>query len=146
MSIIDWVKEGWIILAGIIGGITLIWNFLNKTVKEIKNEWGKPITQINEKMQGIVEKLDLIEKSAEIRKRALLSMQRKSLLDSCKHYITRGYISLEEKDTIHNQFKSYEELGGNSFIKGLVSDVENLPIEKPAKQKKSKHKVESELV
>lgn len=138
MNFVEWIKEGWIILAAIISGITLIWNFLNKTVKEIKNEWSKPITQINTKITSIVEKLDALEESGEIRKRALLSMQRKSLLDSCEHLIKKGYASLEEKETIDDQFRSYKELGGNSFVSDLVKSVESLPLEKGTKNKKSK--------
>ena len=136
MNIIEWLKDGWVLLAAIIGGITLLWNFLHKTLNEIKIVLNKPITQINEKVDSITLKLENIDKDAGIRKHALLTIQRKSILDSCTKYLKRGYISIEEKETLYEQVESYNELGGNSFVKDLVKKLDSLPLEKPQKENK----------
>lgn len=136
MNIIEWLKDGWVLLVAIIGGITLLWNFAYKTLNEIKTVLNKPITQINEKVDSITLKLEDIDKDAGIRKRALLTIQRKSILESCTKYIKRGYISIEEKETLYEQVESYNELGGNSFVKDLVKKLDSLPLEKPQKENK----------
>lgn len=136
MNIIEWLKDGWVLLVAIIGGITLLWNFAYKTLNEIKTVLNKPITQINEKVDSITLKLEDIDKDAGIRKRALLTIQRKSILDSCTKYLKRGYIGIEEKETLYEQVESYNELGGNSFIKDLVKKLDSLPLEKPQKENK----------
>lgn len=136
MNIIEWLKDGWVLLAAVIGGITLLWNFSHKTLNEIKIVLNKPITQINEKVDSITLKLENIDKNAGIRKRALLTIQRKSILDSCTKYLKRGYISIEEKETLYEQVESYNELGGNSFVKDLVKKLDSLPLEKPQKENK----------
>ena len=135
-GVINWFQDGWIVLVAIIGGVTLVWNFLSKTLKEIKNELFKPITNISEKVDGISEQLDSMRKDDKLIKNAILNLQRRSLLDSCERYIKRGYATLDEKETVHKQFVSYEELGGNSFVKDLVDNVNKLPLEKVEKNKK----------
>lgn len=122
MNVIAWLEQSWLIIAGVIGGITLLWNFINKTLKEISESINKPIIQVNTTLQAVIESDNLI-------KEALLTMQRKSLLDSCGEYLARGSITLNELETLTSQYDSYHALGGNCFVTGLVEDVRNLPIE-----------------
>ena len=140
MDIVKWLSDGWILLVAIIGGITLIWNFLHKTLKEIKTEWSKPITKIDEKIDKLDVRLGAMEANADLRQNALLALQRKSLLDSYEHYITKGYITLEEKETLVKQFNSYSELGGNSFVEELIKEIKELPLKSTivSKNKRSK--------
>ena len=101
------------------------WNIckLNyKQLKEIKAAMLKPITDIQNK-------LDSLDSKQEMQNRAVLTLQRRSLLDSCERLLKQGYADLKDKEVIEKQFESYKELGGNSFVKELVVRVLNLPID-----------------
>ena len=91
-------------------------------LKEIKAAMLKPITDIQNK-------LDSLDSKQEMQNRAVLTLQRRSLLDSCERLLKQGYADLKDKEVIEKQFESYKELGGNSFVKELVVRVLNLPIE-----------------
>lgn len=125
--IYQWLNQTWIILVAVIGGVSLVWKFKG-TLKEITEEIKKPVSEINSK-------LDAMDVDNKLERAALLSLQRKSLLDSCQFYLHRGFASLEEKSTMNEQYASYHELGGNSFITDIVHQVQDLPIEKEVKKK-----------
>lgn len=132
-----WLQQSWLVLVACLGGITLVWNFIHKTLKEITSSFAKPVKDIEEKIDKINTKMDNASKHQEMVTRALLSMQRASLLKSSSDYIKKGFATVEEKQTMSEQFSSYSELGGNSFVHGFVEEVMDLPLEK---QKKIKNK------
>ena len=127
--IIEFIKEFWGLVVGAIGVVTLLWGFF-KVLKEIKTEVTKPITNINTKIDNLSKKIDAAEESDKQVRRALLTMQRSSLLKDCEDFIKRGFATMNEKDTISSQYDSYHELGGDNFITDLVSTVKDLPLEK----------------
>jgi hypothetical protein len=90
MNLVEWLSQGWVLVVAVIGGITLIWNFLHKTVKEIKEVWDKPITKLETKIDGVVTSLEALKKDSCTQKHALLTLQRRSILESCEEYLQRG--------------------------------------------------------
>ena len=135
---IVWLEQSWLVLVACLGGITLVWNFIHKTLKEITASFAKPVRDIEEKIDKINVKMDNAGRHNEIVTKALLAMQRASLLKSTSDYIKRGYATVEEKETVSEQFTSYSELGGNSFVHDMVATTMSLPLEKPKKVKKQK--------
>lgn len=142
MDFNTWLQQSWIILVAVVGGITLIWNFINKTLKEIAGSISKPIKDIELKIDKIDTKIEEAEARDRVVGRALLTMQRASILKLSEDYLKKGFSTLEEKEAISEQFASYSELGGNSFVSGMVSKVINLPLEK--KSNKTTKTVEEE--
>lgn len=141
---LDWLQQSWVILAAVIGGITLVWNFCSKTLKEIRQSANEPLTSLEKKIDAIDTKLQNMAADKEKTNKALLTMQRNSLLRSCKDFISKGYATIEERETINSQYQSYHELGGDSFITSLVDRVMELPIEADSinngtQQKKNTH-------
>lgn len=147
MELTNWLKESWVIIVAVIGGITLLWNFRN-TFKDIKQTIIKPLsdvntkidnlsTEVNEKVDRLEKKIDAAEKSDSQVRAALLTMQRNSLLKSCEDFLKRGFSTVQEKETISSQYDSYHDLGGDSFITDLVKDVMSLPLEKQTKKQKT---------
>ena len=120
-EVVTWVSQSWMILAGIVAVIGVLISFI-KQVKEIKAAMLRPITDIQNK-------LDSLDSKQEMQNRAVLTLQRRSLLDSCERLLKQGYADLKDKEVIEKQFESYKELGGNSFVKELVARVLNLPID-----------------
>lgn len=126
MNISEWLAQSWLMLSAIVAGIAVIFKLIEQ-VKDVKGAVLRPVDEINQK-------LDRLNEKQEMQCRAVLSLQRKSLLDSCEMYLKRGFASIKEKETISKQFDSYHELGGNSFIGDMVHEVKELPLEKKPKK------------
>lgn len=143
MNLIEWLSQGWVLVVAVIGGVTLIWNFLNKTVKEISEVMKRPITTLEIKIDNVVESLDALKKDSCTQKHALLTLQRKSILDSCELYLNRGWVTMDEYQTLDEQYSSYGEMGGNGFVEKMIKKVSALPIktlEEVEKENKKKAK------
>ena len=123
-----WIEQTWIIVAAAIGGITLVWNFIHKTLKEISEQLKAPIVQIESKIDVVDKKVTAVAEQTTLLKDSTLTMQRNSLLRSCNDFLSRGYATIEEKSTIVSQYKSYHDLGGDSFITDMVEQVKELPL------------------
>ena len=96
---ISWLNEGWGFLIATTAGITLVWNF-RKTLKDIVKELKSPFTELDTKIDKINEKLHEITAHDEKIDRALLTLQRKSLLDTCEEYLKRGFATMNEKEEV----------------------------------------------
>lgn len=136
----EFLNQSWGYIVGAIGVITLLWNF-KKLVKDIKTDISKPFTDmntkidnlsknLNEKVDKLSDKIDVVQENDNVTRRALLTMQRNSLLRSCEDFIGRGFATMNEKETISSQYESYHELGGDSFVTDLVNQVIDLPLKK----------------
>ena len=120
-EVMTWVGQSWILLTGAVAVIGVLISFI-KQLKEIKAAMLKPMTDIQNK-------LDSLDSKQEMQNRAVLTLQRRSLLDACERLLKQGYADLKDKEVVEKQFESYQELGGNSFVKDLVVRVLNLPID-----------------
>lgn len=136
----EFLNQSWGYIVGAIGVITLLWNF-KKLVKDIKTDISKPFTDmntkidnlskdLNEKVDKLSDKIGVVQENDNVTRRALLTMQRNSLLRSCEDFIGRGFATINEKETISSQYESYHELGGDSFVTDLVNQVIDLPLKK----------------
>lgn len=136
----EFLNQSWGYIVGAIGVITLLWNF-KKLVKDIKTDISKPFTDmntkidnlskdLNEKVDKLSDKIDVVQENDNVTRRALLTMQRNSLLRSCEDFTGRGFATMNEKETISSQYESYHELGGDSFVTDLVNQVIDLPLKK----------------
>lgn len=141
----EFLQQSWVIIAAAIGGITLIWNFAHKTLKEIIDTITKPIKDLDQKVENLNKKVDINASHNDKVSKALLTMQRNSLMRSCEEFLRNGYATTNEKSTISDQYTSYSELGGDSFVTDMVANIMKLPLEKPTRVDKVKskaHKIE----
>ena len=120
-EVMSWVGQSWILLTGAVAVIGVLISFI-KQLKEIKAAMLRPMTDIQNK-------LDSLDSKQEMQNRAVLTLQRRSLLDACERLLKQGYADLKDKEVVEKQFESYQELGGNSFVKDLVVRVLDLPID-----------------
>ena len=140
----EFLQQTWVVVAAAVGGITLVWNFIYKTLQEVKAELKRPFVELNEKIDHLEKKINTsADHDAQVQ-RALLTMQRNSLLRSCEEFLRRGYATSNEKSTISDQYTSYSELGGNQFVSDLVAQVMKLPLEQPEETKNNKKKSKKE--
>lgn len=98
--------------------IGLIFSSLKNSIKGSKDRESK-------------EKEDII-----LLQQSMCAMMRQSMLKSCEDYLGRGWCSIEAKKTLNDLLDKYHKLGGNSFITGMVNQVNELPNEKPTKKRK----------
>jgi len=89
----------------------------------MNDEIKKPIIEINDRLK-------LIEESDSLKTNALLTLQRKIMLDLCEECLRNGYSSLEQQKVLSEMYESYHHMGGNSWVTDLVKRVESLPIRK----------------
>ena len=61
MTFINWLKDSWSILVAVIGGITLVWTFCSKTLKEIKTAVIKPFIDVNDKLDAVQTSVNEVE-------------------------------------------------------------------------------------
>lgn len=78
------------------------------------------------------EELDQVRKDLNLLKDCSLAGTRQDLLDLMRHYLNRGYITIEERETLSELMKCYEDLGGDGFIHDLYELVLELPLDKLA--------------
>ena len=97
-------------------------------MKEISEQLKAPIVQIESKIDAVDAKVTAVAKQTTLLTESTLTMQRNSLLRSCNDFLSRGYATIEEKSTIVDQYKSYHDLGGDSFITDMVEQVKDLPL------------------
>lgn len=61
----------------------------------------------------------------------ILGLAFTQIIDSCKFYISRGYITTEEFSELnHYLFEPYLKLGGDGTAQRMIKEVEKLPIKK----------------
>lgn len=106
-------------LVGLISGIVYLKNAVKGMFKPIETRFDK----IDKRLDELSEKLDLTCDGD-------LNILRQSLLKSCEDYISRGYITLEQSESLSDAYEVYHKLGGDSFITDLVKRAQNLPIDK----------------
>lgn len=67
-------------------------------------------------------------------RRALLGLLHENIMDKCRFFIERGYISVEEyEDLQHYIYEPYRELGGNGTGERALSEVNKLPLKRESK-------------
>jgi len=63
---------------------------------------------------------------------ALVDAQKVLMIDRVRHlgqaYITRGDITIAEKETLHEMHKAYKNLGGNGHLDTIMGEVDELPV------------------
>lgn len=120
MNFAEWASHTWYIFATAVAAIAVIIQGI-RYIKALKEGIERPFHEINNKLDDIAAK-------QEMQNRAVLTLQRRSLLDACENYLQKGCATLNEKEALSKQFESYRELGGNSFVCELVEQVKELPI------------------
>lgn len=64
--------------------------------------------------------------------KALVNAQKVIMIDRVRYlggkYLERGEILLEEKETLHEMYDAYKELGGNGHLETAMHEVDRLPV------------------
>ena len=63
-----------------------------------------------------------------IQDEAIKSILRKDILNLSEKYIKKGYITINQKKTLYELYKAYQDEGGNTFVDSLISDINSLPV------------------
>ena len=149
MEFIEWIKQSWIYIAAIGGGLTVLLN-LSKNLSQVKELLTKPEREQNKR---IAETEDFIK---------LLKDERQDYLNNVKHWsehessasasfininnaltalirdrihgyyfrkcTEKGYITPVEMEIVEELYKNYETMGGNGMIKKEMEILRNMPM------------------
>ena len=149
MEFIEWIKQSWIYIAAIGGGLTVLLN-LSKNLSQVKELLTKPEREQNAR---IAETEDFIK---------LLKDERQQYLNNVKHWsehessasasfkninnaltalirdrihgyyfrkcTEKGYITPVELEIVEELYKNYEKMGGNGMIKKEMEILRNMPM------------------
>lgn len=66
----------------------------------------------------------------EVQQEALKCLLRSTITSKYYVYSQLGEIPYYEKENINYLFKQYENMNGNSYVKEIVDEINNLPIKK----------------
>ena len=114
-EVMEWVGQSWILLTGAVAVVGVLISFI-KQLKEIKAAMLKPITDIQNK-------LDSLDSKQEMQNRAVLTLQRRSLLDSCERLLKQGYADLKDKEVIESTVSRFTFLNMIQSAAGV--DIES---------------------
>ena len=149
MDFIEWIKQSWLYIAAIGGGLTVLLN-LSKNLSQVKELLTKPEREQNAR---IAETEDFIK---------LLKDERQQYLNNVKHWsehessasssfnniynaltalirdrihgyyfrkcTEKGYITPVELEIVEELYKNYEKMGGNGMIKKEMEILRNMPM------------------
>lgn len=63
---------------------------------------------------------------------AIVEAQKVLMIDRVRHlgqsYMSRGSITLPEKETLHEMHKAYRKLGGNGHLDTIMEEVDDLAV------------------
>lgn len=89
-------------------------------MKKIKEDNEKADQKINNKINSVVDILDLL-------KEGILSLHLDSLINECKYYIGQGWIPLDALERFEEKYSLYKKLGGNGHMEPWAKKVRKLP-------------------
>jgi hypothetical protein len=73
--------------------------------------------------------LQHVSEKKSARSKMVLGLGHDRIVNLCKEYIDRGWISADEYENLHDYlYNPYEKMGGNGSAKRLMAMVQNLPI------------------
>ncbi len=100
-----------------------------ESLKEYLQAVGADLASLSQEVKNIQDKLSALEDNQlDIREHFLYTI-RVYIIEKY-HYHCCVIFQIDEVtlDTIENQYTKYKELGGNSFIDGLMSKIRELPL------------------
>lgn len=73
-------------------------------------------------------KINLINSDLRLLKESNLASLRTAILRSAEEYINKGYITFDQLENLKTNNEVYKKMGGNGFVKTLMTKIEQLPL------------------
>lgn len=88
-------------------------------------EWRK---DIEEKNQRIEQELQSINRQVQKITHSDLVIMKDRILQTCRYFLSKGYITLSARENITEMYHCYQDMGGNGTGKLVYEQAMNLPI------------------
>lgn len=117
------IEASWLFYAGLVLAFWKIFPKLivKKAVSAVRQVLEEPISEVNEKLNNIEQKQELI-------KQGTLAILHYRIYEDANKYIAQGYITTEQIDDLEHLFKPYKALGGNGTAESLYKKCLDLPL------------------
>ena len=128
-SILGLVRDAGSISASFLGIVALAGFIASKT--KSGKEWvknGLGIVSLAKRLEEHLASDEEIRNQAKLQSKALVSSLRKDLKYMCIDALDKKYLTVNELEMITQAFDVYKQLGGNSFIEGLVDKAKTLEV------------------
>lgn len=142
-EVLSFLSESWKWVATLIEILCVICftvpKIRNKTKDALQNFIG--LKDIKNEIKGMKEQIDKIEKTLDShlekdkeKLEAQMFNLKESLMRSFHFYLDRGYITLEERNTLQDVYKSYRKFNGNGVFQEFWEEkILKLPDKPPKK-------------
>ena len=90
----------------------------------------KSLVEITEKLKSMQEKLEYMQDKDKILIDATMNMARDRIHEAYRYHTSHNIIDAHSLFCIEELYKSYVELGWNSFVEEEVKALRKLPLEK----------------
>ena len=149
MELMEWVKQSWVYIATIGGGLTVLIN-LSKNLSQVKELLTKPEREQNARIAETEEFIKMLkderqdylnnvkhwsehENSASASFKTINNALTSLIRDRIHGYYfrkcnERGYITPVELEILEELYKNYEAMGGNGMIKKEMEILRNMPM------------------
>lgn len=102
---------------------TAQYNLLKEEISQVRNE----VSGIKQDIANLKGDVDFVKAENKFNSNGVMNLLRAQLVELHDIYVTKGCITSYELELWHDLYKSYHELGGNSFIESLRNTVDRLP-------------------
>lgn len=82
---------------------------------------------LSSKHKKIQEKEDFKQKENEALKAGVLALLRNEILRRYREYMSKGELTILDKENLEEMYEQYRNLGGNGMVKELMSELMQLP-------------------
>lgn len=130
-SLFAWVVVIVAIIAAVVKGVKSVYAFITKynDLKENNEKQTKMLEEHEQTLKEINDNLAKISKSLDEQKDINLKYTRHIIVDACHDAITARGIQIEKLASLEEMYDEYVNIfNGNSYVKGLVKRVRDLPI------------------
>lgn len=104
-------------------------NMVEDKLNEGTNELKRSINDLKQETLALSQKITAIEDSLSKQGEGLTSSLRNDIHKRFLECKTKGYRTSWDTQSVNHMFESYENLGGNSFVKECLEEFHNLPLE-----------------
>lgn len=107
--------------------ITWLTAVINRRMDESKKDAEKEASERRAWRASVDERISEVDAKIDVLTDATQTTMRTTLLHYCEKYLTRGWVTPEERASLFDMHEKYSRLNANGYIDGYMQRVDKLP-------------------